>query len=206
MSAGLTGVGTLWLSDIGGPGAVVGKNVAVALRTAGVGGVTSAGLNTLGEVTPGSFNVIEVGDSISITGEGIFEVLSVDGPGLELVVDGPMVFSNAAVSWVNLGKLKYWGNVASVATDTSATFNAVFPYATGNYFLALLDNSYKDIFYDQYEESCPDEELELIITYTGLFPPVGPVTVPDTTPGATTTYTFTSTGDSYSVILDELVP
>ena len=84
------------------------------------------------------------------------------------------------------------------------TVGAVYPLATGRFVFAVLDNDYKTIFYDSFTEQCPDESFEINITYTGASPPVGPVSVPAAS--GSTTYTFTSTGDTYSVTLSELIP
>lgn len=199
-STGATGFGTSWTADIGS-GAVVNKYVAVALYTTGALD-TVAGSNDLYSAGS-SFGDIAVGDMITVAGEGTFEVVTVTNAA-NISVDGPMASTATSVAWSNVGKLNTWGQVASVASNTSLTWSAAFAGTTGTYVLALLDNDYREAYYDSYSEACPDEELEIVITYTGVSPPTGPITVPGVT--GTTTYNFTFTGDSYSVILTEQTP
>lgn len=200
-SAAAVGTDTVWLADIGS-GAVTDKYLAVGKYTFGSGGQTSAGLNDFYDVSAGLGDV-EVGEFITIAGEGTFEILVVVSPS-HIIVDGPMTLSASGVDWYNVGKLKVWAKASIVGSDTMLTLNSVFPGTTGYYVFALMNNDYKDVFYDAFTEECPDEEFVINITYTGLTPPVGPVTVPAST--GTSTYTFTTTGEVYSVTLDERVP
>lgn len=199
-STSAVGAGTSWTADIGS-GVVTDKYVAAALYTSGSLD-TTASSNDL--YSPGAgFGDIVVGDMITVAGEGTFEVVTVIDAS-NISVDGPMASTSTNVSWSNVGRLNVWGRVASVASNTSLTWAAAFAGTTGTYVLALLDNDYREAYYDSYSEACPDEEFEIVITYTGASPPTGPVTVPAAT--GTTTYNFTFTGDSYSVILTEQTP
>lgn len=200
-STSVVGSGTSWLIDIG-VGVVVGKNIAVGLYTTGAALETTASSNELYDPLAG-FGGIEVGDAITITGEGTFEVIAVTDAS-NITVDAPMFNTATSVAWYNIGKLKLWANVASVASNTALTLSLYYPFTTGTFVVALLDNDYKRIFYDAFTEECPDEEFVINITYTGVSPPVGPVTVP--APTGTTTHTFTATNEVYSVTLAELVP
>lgn len=200
-SSAVTGVGTNWLASIG-VGAVTDKFIAAAKFSAGAALETTAGSNDLYDPL-GGFTDIEVGDRITITGEGDFEVITVVDAS-NITVDGPLTTTATSVTWYNVGKLKRWVQVTNVASNTSMTVGAVYPLATGRFVFALLDNDYKTIFYDSFTEQCPDESFEINITYTGASPPVGPVSVPAAS--GSTTYTFTSTGDTYSVTLSELIP
>lgn len=200
-SATVTGLGTNWLTSIG-VGAVTDKFIAVAKFSAGAALETTASSNDLYDPL-GGFIDVEVGDLITITGEGQFEVITVVDVS-NITVDGPMTTTATSVTWYNVGKLKRWAQVTNVASDTSMTVGATYPLASGNFVVAVLDNDYKTIFYDSFTEQCPDEEFQINITYTGASPPVGPVNVPAA--AGSTTYTFTATGDTYSVTLSELVP
>lgn len=200
-SASATGSGTAWVSEIGS-GVLTTSYVAAALYTSGTGMETSASSNDIYHPA-GSFGPVEVGDMIDIAGEGVFEVVTVQDA-YNISVDGPMSASNTNVSWANTGKLKVWGRVIFVGSATTLTFSSAFTGTSGKYILALLNNDYREAFYDAFTESCPDEQFTINIKYTGLTPPVGPVTVP--APSGTTTHTFTSTGEVYSVTLSELVP
>ena len=200
-SATITGVGTNWLTSIG-VGAVVDKFIAIGKLSTGAAMETTASSNDLYDPL-GGFSDIEVGDQITVVGEGQFEVITVVDAS-NIVVDGPMTTSATSVVWYNVGKLKRWAQVTTVTSNTSLTVGSAYPLASGAFVLALLDTDYKTVFYDSFTEQCPDEEFEINITYTGSSPPVGPVSVPAAS--GSTTYTFTSTGETYSVVLAELVP
>jgi len=163
-SATVTGTGTTFTADVGGPGAVTDKYVAIARRVDGVAGETIAGSNIFTDATVGAFASAEAGGRIEITGEGTVEIQSVDSDN-QLTLDAPMAATNVGVSWVAVGKLVTWSNVASVTNDTELLFDNInFPGPTGNYILAVLDNAYKDVFYDQFLEGCPDELLSFEAT------------------------------------------
>lgn len=349
----VTGTGTTWLTDIGGPGAVSNKFVAVGLYTAGSAGETTASSFLFIDNTANVFDDLLVDDKINITGEGTFEIQSIDrnvfssgtgkfttttafddatatfltdgiqvgdvlvpvgGPndGLEFVVssvpletriiisgtatvalidsgaadftsptvfeesgalwqtngvqagdilviggagpnagsefavglvvneetltifgiasvsaaepytierratytverenqltlDGPLGFSNTGVAWNVTGALTVWSEVVDVASDTALTFGTPFPGLSKTYSLALLDNAYRQVFYDQFEELCPDERFTIELEYTNGAAP-GVTTVPDTNPALTTTFNFAVIGDTYTVTLDEQTP
>jgi hypothetical protein len=82
----------------------------------------------------------------------------------QLTLDAPLGFTNTNVSWEVTGKLKIWSEVASVTDNSNLDFSTPFVGQTGVYVLALLDNDYKQAFYDQFEEFCPEEELEFVAT------------------------------------------
>jgi len=201
-SAGGTGAGSAFLGEIGGPGVVVGKNLAVGLYTTSAFGHTVAGSNTFTDGSGKLANCV-VGDTIEITGEGVFEVLLVNSP-IEIVLDAPTVSDNTGVTWENFGRLNNWSSLASVASNTALTFGTISSLPSGTYHFALLNNDYLTVFYDQFTESCPDEEFEIILTYTGGAAPFGPVTVPAAT--GTTAHTFATNGEAYSVVIAELTP
>ena len=157
-SATFTGTGTSWLGAIGGPGAVAGKHVALAKYTTGTEGATTAGSNLLLDASSGAFADVQPGDGIEVTGEGVFEVQSKDSNN-QLTLDGPMSTSAVSVDWAVTGQLLTWATLASVASNTSLAATTVFPGATGTYFVALLDNDYLNVFYDQFAEAVPDEEV-----------------------------------------------
>jgi hypothetical protein len=200
-STGASGSGTSWVSEIGS-GAVSNKYVAVALLTSGQL-TTTAGSNNV-QASLGSFASVQVGDFITITGEGTFEVLTLIDA-YTISVDGPMANSNLAVAWENLGKALIWGSVSNVGSSSTLTFASAFTGTTGSsYILWLIDPDYMTGQYDAFSEMSPDERLQLRITYIGASLPFGPVTVP--APSGSTTHTFTATGETYSVTLAEVGP
>jgi len=158
-STAASGTGTSWLSQIGGPGAVADKYVSLARYVAGTAGETAAGLNTFVDQTAGAFDDLEVGGTIDIDGEGVFEIQSVDTSN-QITVDGSMSGTATGVSWAATGLQNVWAEVGSVTDDNDLDFSTAVPSGlTGDYVLYLLDTAYKDVFYDQFLEGCPDERL-----------------------------------------------
>ena len=212
-SAAVAGTGTAFLAALGGPGVVVDRRVAVAnhwrgttlATTAGSAVVTDAG-NIFNEVG----RPVAVGDVISISGEGEFEVLSVDSA-TQLTLAAPLANTNTNVSYEITGSYATWVTVSSTTDATNLTLATVSPLNTGLYKLLLLNNFYFNVYYDRFEELCPDESVSFVATvssaYAGGFPLA--VTLPD---GPTTTSTqnitapLGSPGDSVSTTLAELVP
>lgn len=156
-----SGSGTTFLADV-----VATDNLAVAIyREAATGETTASSHNFYDPAA--NFQAagaeVQVGDQIDISGVGTFEILVVvDGQNLTL--DAPMPSTATGVSYSTSGKLLFWDEVGSVTDDVTLDFVNTFPYATFTYKVAVLDPTFGEIFYDQFTETCPDEELSFVAT------------------------------------------
>jgi hypothetical protein len=153
------------------------------------------------ELTINEIATIDTGEPYSIERRESYVIERVN----QLTLDGPTANDATGVSWEVTGVQKVWGQVATVNTDTDLDFSTVFGGVDGVYKLYLLDNSYKEVFYDQFEEACPDEEFTIELEYTAGAVP-GITTVPAADPPTTTTFNFTTIGDIYTVTLTEPTP
>ena len=201
-------------------GATVFKDVGATWQTLGVqsgdtlvigGAGPNAGLEFEVGVVLDEDELTIIGAATPSTGEPFVierrETFTVER-GNQLTLDGPLGFTNTGVTWEVTGRLIVWCQVAAVGGDTSLDFSAAFPGQSGDYTLALLDNDYKQVFYDQFEEFCPDERFTIVLEYTNLNGggPYPGYTVPSTDRTATTTNDFLNPGDTWTVTLDELTP
>ena len=206
-SATAAGTGTGYLGELGGPGAVVDRRLSIAVFRASATGETTVASHVF---TDPSADFLEVGrevlfgDTVFITGEGTFTVLSIDSA-TQLTLDAPMT-ATGTVSYTITGDHSIWSNVATTASNTALDFATVFPGTTGTYELLLVHNSFFEAHYDHFEEVCPDEQLTFALTYTGV--PVAPfnIDMPDTQT-ATVSVAFTgATGQEQTTTLTELTP
>lgn len=103
---GGAGTSTDFVSEIGGPGAVADKRIAVALITTGTAGETTAASNDFKDSTPGAFDDIIIGDHITITGEGEFHIINKEFSELESGIGsftGVSTFEDATATWLSSG-------------------------------------------------------------------------------------------------------
>lgn len=211
-STAVTGTGTVFTSDIGGPGAVVDKYLAVGRYTNGNDGETTLGSNVLVDSSGSAFADAQIGDQITVAGEGTFEIIIVDPSFDSVTLDSPMTATNVGVDWYVVGQLLIWGQVASVTNDTALVLSTAFEGTSGVYVMALLDTAYKEVFYDQFQEAVPDEELTFVATiapaYVGALPLA--IDLPDsqtTTQSLQfTNYSGGGAGDTVESTVAELVP
>jgi hypothetical protein len=125
----------------------------------------------------------------------------------QLTLDGPLGNDNTGVSWESKGQYSVWCKVASVADDLNLTLETAYPFPTPAAITlraGLLNNDFKNVYYDEFDEVCPDEQLCLVLEYTNG-PAPGVVTVPAAQPPLTTTFNFTTIGDTYNVCFAERV-
>jgi hypothetical protein len=158
-STGVVGTGSAWTAEVGS-GAVSNTYVALALYTAGSDGVTTSGSTTFTDTVTG-FADVEEGDTITLGGVDVYEVLSVDS-GTEITLDGTPAADATGVSWANVGQLSSWGQVASVTNDSSLVLSTSFSGSAGVYKISLLDVDYREAFHDQFMEQCPEEAVTLV--------------------------------------------
>ena len=189
------------LAEIGGAGPHTDKYLALGLYLTGLNGATTIGSHTFTEVIPGALAGVEVGDRLTIVGKGDFAVVTVDVAGGFLLLDNPSTVTDTNLTWFTTGSFDIWAQVTTVdGSDTFLDFTSNYPNAAAKYKMALLDVAYREAYYDQFEEACPNEYFTLNITLetaaTGL------KSVPQAD-GSVADYNFTFTGETYSVTLDE---
>ncbi len=183
-SAASTGTGTAWDSEIG-LGAQTDTYVGLALYTTGSGGETTAGSNVFTDPTVGAFADLVARNEIVLGGVGTFTILSITDDNT-LVLDEVVGSTGSAISWNSTGRQLNWAEVTNVASATSLTFTSNATIPSGTYVLALLDIMSIQLTYDQFQESCPEEEVVFEVTYTA--------TPPATTQQLTGTVDFPNTG------------
>lgn len=137
-------------------------------------GTTTAGLQDLHQV--GAFDDVLVGDRVDLDGE-VYEVQVVSSDDIVLSSDATATHAGDA-SWTARGALTYWAAVVYVTSDTALVISVQPTSAnlagTVAFHGALVDNRYFQVHADQFDEACPDEELEFTYeispTYAGLLP------------------------------------
>lgn len=144
--------------------AIARTNVYVAIGRyfAGSTGTTTLGAQTLQQV--GAFGSVQVGDRVDLDGEE-YEVQSVTSAD-EVVLDRDAVATHAGdASWAIYGTLTYWAAVVYVTSDTVMTVSQAPTSAvlvgTTDFHAARIDARYLRVYADQYDEACPEEDLEL---------------------------------------------
>lgn len=195
----ITGLDTTWATDLG-VGAVSNVYVAMSVHSSGTEAATGVGSNYIGDEAAG-FGTLVVGDKIWIDGQGEFEVILANAPNI-IRVDRPATATATGLAWYAVGSPLFWAQVTSVTDDNHLVLNSNFPYTSGTYALSRLSPEYKDVYYDQFEESGPDEDFTIVITYTGAGTVTGK-TVPAAS--GSTTHDFLFDGAEYAVTLTERV-
>lgn len=264
-SSAVTGVGTSFLSEVGGPGPVLARYMLFGAYSSGTAGQTVSGSHDLVDIVSGFADVL-VGDSAEIPGEGTFEVLSITDtvyasgsatfPGIALLtdsaadfisagvqagdsveifsglnaglysvaavlsadtltlsagvvdpaaapyevrrkdrvtLDAPMVSSASALAWSVRGRLSVMCQVVSVTSNTLMTLLTPAPAGAGSAHVARVDNDFRRVKYDQFEEAVPEEELSFVATISAAY--AGPLPLAINLPDSqTTTVALSFTG------------
>lgn len=123
----------------------------------------------------------------------------------QLTLDGPLGHDATGVAWETKGQFSAWCEIDSVTDDNNLVLSTAYPFASSpgiTLHMGLLTRNRTDVYYDQFDEMCPDEQLCLKLEYTNG-PSPGSTVVPSADPPFTTTFNFANIGDSYDVCFAE---
>lgn len=148
-------------AEVGAVGPVVRKYVAASRVIEGVAGEATAGSHGFVDATPGAFDDVEAG-GVLFLGADVHRILAVEDG--ELTLDEPPAATATGLSWIVMNEAQLRGQVDEIVDDDNLVFSEAFTGPTGDYVLSLIDLAVMNVYFDQYDERCPEEELGFVAT------------------------------------------